>query len=202
LIERQVFPVPLDHTVVGLMDPAHGPFVHNIWFWRKPDSIHEKAKNYGPSRRGFTMFPHPPSRNGGLYKLIGGKPQTEIVFELPSLRYEFITAGKRKVLGFTACTPLTANETEVTQVFFWNMGWANLLKPVLQPVARIFLGQDRRIVTLQREGLKHDPRMMLIRDADVPAMWYFRIKKEWMAALDEGRPFVNPVSETTLKWRS
>ena len=41
-----------------------------------------------------------------------------------------------------------------------------------------------------------------VRDADVPAMWYFRIKKEWAAAKAENRPFVNPVSETTLHWRS
>jgi phenylpropionate dioxygenase-like ring-hydroxylating dioxygenase large terminal subunit len=202
MVERQLFPCPLDHAVVGLMDPAHGPFVHNVWWWRKPHSIHAKAKKYGPSRRGFTMLPHAPSKNAGLYKLIGGRPVTEIVFELPGLRYEIITAGTSRVFGFTACTPLTATETEVTQVFFWNMGWAKLLRPFLQPIARIFLGQDRQMVTVQQEGMKHDPRLMLIRDADVPAMWYFRIKKEWAAAQAENRPFVNPVSETTLHWRS
>ena len=148
------------------------------------------------------MLPHPPSKNGGLYKLIGGKPITEIVFELPGLRYEIITAGKKRVFGFTACTPLTENETEVTQVFFWNIGWAGLLRPLLQPIARTFLGQDRRMVTYQAENLKYDPRLMLIRDADVPAMWYFRLKKEWAAARAENRPFVNPVPTTTLRWRS
>ena len=202
LIERQLFPCPLDHAVVGLMDPAHGPFVHNIWWWRTSASIHEKSKKYGPSRRGFTMLPHPPSKNAGLYKIIGGKPVTEIGFELPGLRYENIVAGEKRVFGFTACTPLTATETEVTQIFFWNMGWAALLKPLLQPIARIFLGQDRKLVTLQQEGLKHDPKLILIRDADVPAMWYFRIKKEWAAARAEKRAFVNPVKETTLRWRS
>ena len=202
LVERQLFPCPIDHAVVGLMDPAHGPFVHNVWWWRTPGTIHEKAKKYGPSRRGFTMLAHPPSKNAGLYKLIGGRPVTEIAFELPSLRYEKIDAGRKRVFGFTSCTPLTETETEVTQVFFWNIGWAGLLRPLLQPIARIFLGQDRRVVTLQREGLKHDPRLMLIRDADVPAMWYFRIKKEWISAQAEGRAFVNPVGETTLRWRS
>ena len=202
LVERQLFPCPIDHAVVGLMDPAHGPFVHNVWWWRTPGTIHEKAKKYGPSRRGFTMLAHPPSKNAGLYKLIGGRPVIEIAFELPSLRYEKIDAGRKRVFGFTSCTPLTETETEVTQVFFWNIGWAGLLRPLLQPIARIFLGQDRRVVTLQREGLKHDPRLMLIRDADVPAMWYFRIKKEWISAQAEGRAFVNPVGETTLRWRS
>lgn len=202
LVERQLFPCPLDQAVVGLMDPAHGPFVHNVWWWRKPDSIHEKAKNYGPTRRGFSMLPHPPSKNAGLYKIIGGKPVTEIVFELPGLRYEIITAGKKRVFGFTACTPLSANETEVTQVFFWNLGIANLLRPFFQPIARTFMGQDRAMVALQAQNLKYDPRLMLIRDADVPAMWYFRLKKEWAEAKAAGRAFVNPVARTTLRWRS
>jgi hypothetical protein len=43
---------------------------------------------------------------------------------------------------------------------------------------------------------------MLIQDADVPAMWYHRLKKEWAEAGAANRPFVNPVPETTLRWRS
>ncbi|MFO1235540.1 MAG: hypothetical protein U1F24_00655 [Alphaproteobacteria bacterium] len=55
----------------------------------------------------------------------------------------------------------------MTQVFFWNIGWAGLLRP-LPATHRPHLPRlvDRRVVTLQREGLKHDPRLMLIRDAD------------------------------------
>ena len=60
----------------------------------------------------------------------------------------------------------------------------------------------RHMVTLQAQGLKFNPRLMLIQDADVPAMWYHRLKKEWTTARTEGRDFVNPVQETTLRWRS
>ena len=28
------FGAAIDHAVVGLMDPAHGPFVHDAWWWR------------------------------------------------------------------------------------------------------------------------------------------------------------------------
>src|SRR6266581_4228078 len=35
-------PSHIDHGIIGLMDPAHGPFVHQSWFWRKRGSIHEK----------------------------------------------------------------------------------------------------------------------------------------------------------------
>src|SRR5882762_8311591 len=41
-------PSHIDHGIIGLMDPAHGPFVHQSWFWRKRGSIHEKAKQFEP----------------------------------------------------------------------------------------------------------------------------------------------------------
>jgi phenylpropionate dioxygenase-like ring-hydroxylating dioxygenase large terminal subunit len=37
-------PVSIDHGIIGLMDPAHGPFVHQAWWWRQRHSIHEKKK--------------------------------------------------------------------------------------------------------------------------------------------------------------
>jgi len=67
---------------------------------------------------------------------------------------------------------------------------------------RAFLAQDRAMVELQREGLMFHPRLMLIHDADVPAMWYHRLKKAWTSSVESGAQFVNPVPETTLKWRS
>src|ERR1700704_374047 len=53
-------PSHIDHGIIGLMDPAHGPFVHQSWFWRKRGSIHEKAKEFEPIPNGFRMAP--PSR--------------------------------------------------------------------------------------------------------------------------------------------
>jgi hypothetical protein len=82
------------------------------------------------------------------------------------------------------------------------MPWLSVLKPILQPIAKTFLGQDRGMVVLQQEGLRFNPSLMLIRDADVPAMWYYRIKKEWADATADQRPFVNPVSQSVLRWKS
>jgi phenylpropionate dioxygenase-like ring-hydroxylating dioxygenase large terminal subunit len=202
LIEGQLFPCAIDHAVVGLMDPAHGPFVHKAWWWRSKKSIHAKAKKYAPSHLGFTMVSHKPSSNSTLYKILGGDITTEISFQLPGIRVEHIKAGRNEVLGLTTCTPLTDNETEVIQTFFWNIGWIAPFKPIAQRVARVFLGQDRNMVTIQQRGLKFNPRMMLIQDADVPAMWYYRLKKEWADAVASKSQFVNPVPETTLRWRS
>lgn len=201
-VESQTFPCDVDHAVVGLMDPAHGPFVHRAWWWRSEGSIHDKAKRHTPSLRGFTMTSHRPSSNSFAYKILGGDLVTEIRFELPGLRYEHITAGKREVLGFTSVTPKDANATLVTQVFYWTAPWLTAVKPLFRPFARAFLGQDRKIVELQNEGLRFSPPQMLIQDADVPAIWYHRLKKAWSESVETGNPFVNPVQERMLRWRS
>ena len=202
LAETQHFRCAMDHAVVGLMDPAHGPFVHQSWYWRSRKSIHAKAKRYAPSPRGFAMVAHRPSSNSFAYRLLGGEVSTEIRFELPGVRFEHIRAGARQVVGLTTCTPIDADNTEVTQTFYWNRAWLGLAKPLLRPFMHAFLGQDRAMVELQREGLKFNPRLMLIPDADVPAMWYQRLKKAWAASVETGEAFDNPVPEATLRWRS
>src|SRR5882724_664878 len=63
-------PSHVDQGIIGLMDPAHGPFVHQSWFWRKRASIHEKAKQFEPIPNGFRMSPHQPSANSAPYRLL------------------------------------------------------------------------------------------------------------------------------------
>ena len=202
LRETMSFDCHVDHAVVGLMDPAHGPFVHQSWFWRSSASIHEKAKDFAPSPLGFTMVAHTPSSNSLAYKILGGTPTTEISFQLPGIRIEKISVRNRRVVGLTTVTPIDETHTEITQSFYWNMPLLSLLKPIVQPFIKVFLKQDRDMVNLQQEGLKFNPRLMLINDSDVQAKWYLRLKKEWQAAQDENREFVNPVKPVTLKWRS
>jgi phenylpropionate dioxygenase-like ring-hydroxylating dioxygenase large terminal subunit len=201
--EVMVFHCDIDHAVIGLMDPAHGPFVHRAWWWRSVKSIHEKAKAFHPSPLGFTMTSHKPSSNSAAYKLLGGDVKTEIAFRLPGVRIETIIAGRHHVVGLTTVTPVTAEETEVRQYFYWSLPWLGALKSLFRPFAREFLDQDRRMVDLQAQGLKFNPRLMLIDDSDMQAKWYYQLRKEWEAADAEARPFVHPIKEpVTLRWRS
>jgi phenylpropionate dioxygenase-like ring-hydroxylating dioxygenase large terminal subunit len=189
--------------VIGLMDPAHGPFVHRSWWWRNEASIHEKAKAFHPSTYGFTMTSHAPSSNSAAYKLLGGDVTTEIAFRLPGIRVETIRAGKHFIVGLTTVTPVNETETEVRQTFFWSVPWLSLLKPFLRPFAKAFLDQDRSMVDLQAKGLKFNPRLMLIDDSDMQAKWYYQLKREWQNARAEARAFQNPIREATvLRWRS
>ena len=202
LFESIRVPAAIDHAVVGLMDPAHGPFVHRSWWWRSRHSIHEKSKAFAASPYGFTMLRHPPSSNSNAYRLLGGKPETEITFRLPSTRIEHIRVGRRFVANLTAVTPLNETEAEVNQAIYWDIPWLGFLAPFLRPFVRKFLNQDREIMVMQQKGLRFDPALMLINDADTQARWYYRLKAEYLRARAEKRAFVNPVKDRVLRWRS
>jgi len=58
------------------------------------------------------------------------------------------------------------------------------------------------MVNLQNEGLRYDPALLWIDDADRQAKWYQQLKREWALSRKEGRGFVNPVEAATLRWRS
>ena len=201
-IEVTSFPCHLDHAVIGLMDPAHGPFVHKSWFWRSQRSIHEKKKQFGPVDFGFRMIRHQPSKNSRAYKILGGEPTTEITFSLPSVRIEHVEVGAKSFYAFTALTPVNEKETRVHQLAYWDISWLTLAKPFVRWFTKVFLYQDQDAVTKQQEGLRYDPSLMLIKDADTQAKWYFSLKKEWQECLEQKRPFQNPVKETTLAWKS
>ncbi|HEX3483791.1 MAG TPA: aromatic ring-hydroxylating dioxygenase subunit alpha [Micropepsaceae bacterium] len=200
-VESQTFACGIDHAVVGLMDPSHAPYVHGRWWWKVKPKV--KEKRYAPLPTGFVMTRHAPSKPA--YKLFGGDVSTEITFELPSVRFENISGtlfGRHiDVVGFTACTPIDGEKTQVTQVFYWP-AWLSFVKPLFMVLGPIFLGDDRKMVELQRQGLQFNPNLMLIQDADVPAIWYHRLKKAWAESVDTGKPFENPVQERTLRWRS
>jgi phenylpropionate dioxygenase-like ring-hydroxylating dioxygenase large terminal subunit len=202
LVETVTFTAAIDHAVVGLMDPAHGPFVHRAWWWRSRRSIQPKAKAFTPSPFGFTMSRHRPSQNSRAYRLLGGVPETEIVFRLPSVRVEHIRAGRHRVCNLTAITPVDDRVTEINHCIYWTSPWLSTLKPFLRRYVRAFLHQDREIMERQQKGLRFNPPLTLIDDADTQAKWYYRLKREYRHARAAGRPFRNPVEPHTLEWRS
>jgi phenylpropionate dioxygenase-like ring-hydroxylating dioxygenase large terminal subunit len=202
LIDRMEFDAHIDHAVVGLMDPTHGPYVHQNWWWRSAASQHAKSKAFEPREAGFAMVRHAPSSNSYAYRILGGAPQTEIVFRLPGLRWEHIQVGRRQVLALTCLTPLNEARTRITQIMWSDHPAFTLLKPFIASGARKFLRQDAAMVDLQKQGLAQDPTLIWIDDADAQAKWYQGLKREWAASRAAGRPFENPVKATVLKWRS
>jgi phenylpropionate dioxygenase-like ring-hydroxylating dioxygenase large terminal subunit len=200
-IEIMRFPCFIDHAVVGLMDPAHVPFVHRSWWWHTDVVLSDEIKAFIPSPYGFTMKRHQLERQTFFYNLIGKDPEVEISFQLPGVRVERLTTKKHTVCNLTTITPISETETEVTTSFYTTLPWFTALKPILLPFVRTFLNQDREMVVKQQLGLQYDPPLMLIDDADTQANWYYQLKTEFSRSTIENRPFSNPVKERVLHWR-
>jgi len=65
------------------------------------------------------------------------------------------------------------------------------------------LRQDQETMIRQSEGLKHNPRLMLIDDADRPAKWYFALKANLLEERRTGQPVPHPMGgPVTLHWKS
>jgi phenylpropionate dioxygenase-like ring-hydroxylating dioxygenase large terminal subunit len=202
-------PGTVDHGIIGLMDPAHGPFVHRAWWWRSRHSIHEKQKQFEPIPYGFRMSAHTPSSNSAPYKLLrlyaaAESITTTIDFVLPNLRLETIRAGKYWFSSLTTVTPITRSHCRIDVAAAWNIfRWVPLGPQLLKFVFAKFVEQDRQTMEKQSEGLKHNPHLMLIDDADRPAKWYFALKAAYQDARRTGGEMKHPMpGPVILKWRS
>ena len=126
---------------------------------------------------------------------------TTIDFVLPNIRTEEIRSGKLWFSSRATVTPVRRDLCRIDFVAAWN-----LLLPVwiFRIFAQKFLRQDQETMILQAEGLKHNPRLMLIDDADRPAKWYFGLKAESVGvAADVGWPMAHPMDgPVTLRWKS
>ncbi|MGB5770441.1 MAG: Rieske 2Fe-2S domain-containing protein [Crocosphaera sp.] len=197
------FACHIDHAIIGLMDPAHGPYIHSSWWWRSGRrKFTVKEKQYEPVPQGFRLVPYNMPVSARPYKILGNKVSIEIVFELPSVRTEILRGDRYSACLLTTITPIDETQCEAFQSMYWTIPWMGAFKPLLSFLTRKFLYQDRDVVIQQQEGLMYDPALMLIDDADTQAKWYFRLKQEYQKAQAENRPFKNPVEPRVLRWRS
>jgi len=201
-------PCSVDHGIIGLMDPAHGPFVHQAWWWRSRRSIREKAKQFEPIPNGFRMSPHAPSANSAPYKLlklITGEPATTTIdFVLPNQRFEQIRAGRYWLSSRTTVTPVRRDLCRLDFVAAWNiLPWFPIVSFIIHVLGPRFIRQDTDVIEKQALGLKYEDRMMLVDDADRQARWYFELKAAYLESQRTGEPMRHPVSgPVTLRWRS
>ena len=71
-------------------------------------------------------------------------------------------------------TPVRRDLCRIDFVAAWNLAGAGYRFSGF--LRKIFLRQDQETMIQQSEGLKHNPKLMLIDDADRPAKWYFALK--------------------------
>lgn len=196
----------MDYAIVGLMDPAHGPFVHQSWWWRSRRSIREKQKTFDPIPNGFRMSAHTPSANSGPYKLLrfyGNEVTTQIDFFLPNVRIEQVRCGPYWFSNRTTVTPIRRDLCRLDFCAAWNLFRWLPVTPILKFFGKRFIAQDQDVINKQQPGLKVQPRMMLIDDADRQARWYFELKAAYLVSQRTGMPMQHPMSgPVTLRWRS
>ena len=203
VIVSQVFPCNMVWAVIGLMDPAHAGYVHTSWWWQTGKrELREKKKQYEPAELGFKLARFPLKKSARPYKLLGSDVSTEIRFMLPGLRFEIIEGSKHRAGGLTTITPIDENSCIVSHCLFWTVPGLGILRPFAHAMVNQFLGQDRTAALKQQEGLRFGTKMMFLGDADQEARWYFQLKREWLDAQHENRPFNNPVQPKLLHWRS
>ena len=201
-------PCSVDHGIIGLMDPAHGPFVHQAWWWRTRHSIREKQKQFEPIPNGFRMSPHAPSSNSAPYKilkLITGEPATTTIdFVLPNRRFEQIRAGRYWLSSRTTVTPIRRDLCRLDFCAAWNiLTWFPVVSLIIHVLGPRFIRQDTEVIAKQALGLKYEDRMMLVDDADRQARWYFELKAAYLESQRSGTPMRHPVAgPVTLRWRS
>jgi len=192
----------LDHSVIGLIDPAHVPYVHQSWYFRNKKNAKLKTKVFAPSHLGFTMVRHEPSKNSAAYKLLKKEQTTEISFQIPGIRIEHIKVGKDDIILLTALVPINAEETELIQFIYTSIKWVKIFKPIFYAFARRFVQQDIDVFKKLKEGLQNNPPLMLMGEPDVQAKWYNAIRTRYEKCQEEQTPFENPVKAETLQWQT
>ena len=101
-------------------------------------------------------------------------------------------------------TPVTADRSRIDVCAAWNIFQrVPFVTPLFRAFARKFLRQDQETMEKQAVGLRHNPSLLLIDDADRPARWYFQLKAAHLESRRTGAPFAHPISEpVVLTWRS
>jgi hypothetical protein len=116
------------------------------------------------------------------------------------MRTEIIQTGKLWFSSRATVTPVRRDLCRIDFVAAWNVP---LPVFVFRSFAKTFLRQDQETMIQQSEGLKHNPRLMLIDDADRPAKWYFALKANLLEERRTGEAKAHPMDgAVTLHWKS
>ncbi|MFN3669605.1 MAG: hypothetical protein ACK4VY_09885 [Brevundimonas sp.] len=189
-----------DQAVLGLVDPAHVPMIHQSWWWRS-DRRREKTKLYRPSPFGFTAQAADEFASTAVYDLVREDRKVTIEFRLPSIRLEHVTARGFELINLTTVTPVRDGEVVLRNLILCSDPRARLLRPFLSAAGRVFLRQD--VAVLERlDGRGPHLPLVFVGDPDRPSAFYFASKAALTRAERDGAPFENPVEVETLRWRT
>lgn len=190
-----------DQAVLGLVDPAHVPMVHNSWWWRSDPVRKVKTKQYTPSPFGFTAVSCDAFASAPVYDLVGQDRSVSIEFRLPSARVETVRSKGFRLCNLTTVTPEVDGRIALRNLIFCNQPLLVAARPMLSWMGRRFLDQDAAILaTLQSDA--DTGRPLFAGAPDQPSLWYYACKRALLKAQGSGAAFDNPVEPSILRWRT
>ena len=85
--------------------------------------------------------------------------------------------------SLTTVTPITPSTCRIDVVAAWNIGYyIPFVTSLVKFFGARFVAQDQQTMVEQARGLRSNPGLMLIDDADKPAKWYFALKQRRLTA--------------------
>ena len=198
------FPSNADIAAYGFCDPAHPAFVHTSRWWKSKRALRlrPKSKAFEPIEHGFRMKSHTLTGNAARpYRLLGAGVRVDVSLRLPGMRIEHIRGERHAACVLATVTPVTEMLTDVHYCVYWTVPWLAPLRPIAAWMARDFLRQDLDMAAKLAHGAVTPP-MLFVGDADTQIAWLMRLKREYLASQTESRPFINPLAEKTLEWKS
>ncbi|QYC09636.1 MULTISPECIES: hypothetical protein [Brevundimonas] len=190
-----------DQAVLGLVDPAHVPMVHDAWWWRASSKRRVKTKQYAPSPFGFTATAADAFASAPAYALTGASRRIAIEFRLPSTRIERVEAEGFRLVNLTTVTPTAPGSVTLRNTIYCSVTPMRALHPFLSALGRAFLEQDARILRRLESRPAPGHPLLFVGAPDQPSLWYYQCKAALSRATDDA-PFANPVRATVLQWRT
>lgn len=187
-----------DQAVLGLLDPAHVPMIHDSWWWRS-QARRTKTKSYSPSPFGFTAVAADAFASTPAYDLVSENRKVSIEFRLPSIRLERVTAKGFELINMTTVTPQAEGDVMIRNLILCSVSALKFASPLLSALGRTFLHQD--VAILERlEGRSPHLPLVFAGDPDRPSAFYFASKAALLRAQRDDAPYRNPVEAVSLQW--
>ena len=101
----------------------------------------------------------------------------------------------------TACTPIDENRTLTTHMMWWSLSGYPYCDRSLCHSSRSFLAQDQAVFAKQAKGLRWDPDLRLTGQPD-QLSGILGLRMNGKDRQKAGKPFKNPLTDSTLCWRS
>ena len=152
------FPAPVDACLENFLDCPHATTVHNKWFRSSTSKVIEAELRINDDGSEVEYFEEPRKKSAVWTLLNRKKAQMKHIdrFIAPSTsKVDYIFSDNCHYTITSFCTPITENKTRVFTIMNYKAGrLSKLIRIFFEPLSRIILKQDLRIIEKQQETIK------------------------------------------------